>query len=361
MSYLNNIKYEIPKINDRFPVAIIGAGEIVRSAHLPAYKVAGIRVSGIVDIDIDKATQLAAEFNIPAVYNSIDEMIAEQKNHCIYDVAVPGKQLISVIEKLPPESFALLQKPMGENLQQAEQILELCRRKRITAAINFQLRYAPYILMARQMIAEGLLGDVCDFEVYVNVYTPWHLWDFLVGAPRVEVLYHSIHYIDLVRNMLGNPGSIFAKTVRHPEIRQLQDVKSNIIMDYGDFIRVNISCNHIHNFGTAHQDAHIKIEGTKGAVKIKLGLLMNYPDGVEDRFEYILSGETQSQWKTLPINGSWFPHAFIGSMHEIIKAREHTVLRPDNSVEDCIDTMRLVEKAYSQVILPKTECSDAKL
>lgn len=346
MNSLEHIRFKIPEIGPTCLVVIIGAGGIVETAHLPAYRLAGIPVRGIADIDKSKAERLASTFNIPCVYDGVGAAVKENDLDCIYDIAVPGKNIAAVLAMLPDNCYALIQKPMGENVRQAEEILSLCRKKNITAGMNFQLRYAPYMLMAKQMMAEGLLGNVCDLEIYVNVYTPWHLWRFLYGAPRVEILYHSIHYIDLVRNMLGNPGNIFAKTTRHPKMEQLQDVKSNIIMDYGDFIRVNISTNHTHNFGIQHQDAYIKIEGIKGAVKIKLGLLMNYPEGVEDSFEYILSGETQPRWKTLPVDGSWFPHAFIGSMHEIIKARQGLISRPDNSVEDCVDTMRLVEQAY---------------
>ena len=47
--------------------------------------------------------------------------------------------------------------------------------------------------------ASSQLGELNDIEINVNVFTPWHLWDFLTNAPRVEILYHSIHYIDLVK------------------------------------------------------------------------------------------------------------------------------------------------------------------
>lgn len=348
MQNCEHIRFEIPVIGDTCPVVMIGAGGIVEEAHLPAYRLAGIPVSGIFDINRSRSEKLASAFNIPHVYGSLTELIAENADHCIYDVAVPGSRIAEVVAKLPDNSFALIQKPMGENERQTAAILALCRQKSITAGVNFQLRYAPYIVMARQMIAEGLLGDVCDFEVYVNVYTPWHLWDFLQGAPRVEILYHSIHYIDLIRNMLGEPEGIYAKTTRHPGMQQLQAVRSNIIMDYGEFVRANISTNHVHRFGSHNQDAFIKIEGTKGAVKIRLGLLMNYPEGKEDIFEYILLDDAPAEWRSLPVSGSWFPHAFIGPMHEIIKSRQGIISVPDNSVEDCIHTMRLVEQAYGK-------------
>ncbi|WP_119079578.1 Gfo/Idh/MocA family protein [Chitinophaga alhagiae] len=346
MTDLEHIRFEIPAIGEHRPVMIIGAGGIVEGAHLPAYQLAGIAVAGIFDLDVSRAERVAARFNIPRVYHSLPELVAGNTAGGVYDIAVPGSRLHSVLSQLPDRSFVLMQKPMGENLEQAEQILALCRHKQMIAGVNFQLRYAPYIVMARQMMAAGMLGDICDLEVYVNVYTPWHLWDFLKGAERVEILYHSIHYIDLIRALLGGPQGIFAKSARHPNMQELAAVKSNIIMDYGDFMRVHISTNHVHEYGPDRQDAFIKIEGTRGAVKIKLGLLMNYPQGTEDAFEYILMDEAEGTWRRLPVNGSWFPHAFIGTMHELIKAQQGEVAVPGNSVEDCIHTMRLVESAY---------------
>ncbi len=60
---------------------------------------------------------------------------------------------------------------------------------------------------------------------------------------------------------------------------QLASVRSNIIMDYGDMVRANIVTNHCHKFGMEHQHSYIKFEGTQGAIKINMGLLMNYPHG----------------------------------------------------------------------------------
>jgi predicted dehydrogenase len=163
----------------------------------------------------------------------------------------------------------------------------------------------------------------------------------------MEILYHSIHYIDLVRSFLGNPDSIYAKTVQHPGMPELASVRSNIIMDYGPMIRANILTNHAHDFGLRQQHSYIKLEGTRGAIKIKLGVLMNYPVGVPDSFEYcIAEKDTPPVWKSLDIAGSWFPHAFIGSMAQVMLAAEGAIQKPDNSVEDAIHTMACVEAAY---------------
>lgn len=329
------------------PIIVIGAGGIVNDAHLPAYKLAGFWVTGIYDIDRDRALQTAGKFDIPLVYYSIEDMLARSPRSVIFDIAVPGSQILSVLEQLPDGATVLMQKPMGDDLAMAKAILALVRTKNITAGVNFQLRYAPFINAARHIISQGLIGDLCDIEINVNVYTPWHLWKFLYDLPRVEILYHSIHYIDLIRNFLGNPESIYARTVKHPEMEELASVRSSIIMDYGSVVRATVLTNHNHNFGLQQQQSYIKFEGTRGAIKLKMGVLMNYPEGVADQFEYVIVEEgKESEWKTLDIEGGWFPHAFIGSMGQMMLSAEGAIERPDNSVEDAIMTMACVEAAY---------------
>jgi len=329
------------------PIYIIGAGGIVNAAHLPAYKIAGYNVQGIYDIDVNKAKDTAERHHVPHVFSGIAAMMAHAPASAVFDIAVPGSETIPLLNQLPEGAAVLLQKPMGENYTQAKEILALTQTKKMLAAINFQLRYAPYILAAKDLINRNCIGELNDVEINVNVYTPWHLWNFLMVSPRVEILYHSIHYIDLVRNLLGNPVSVYAKTTKHPAMPELASVRSNIIMDYGDMVRANILTNHCHNYGTPKQQSYIKIEGSKGAIKINFGALINYPRGAADSFEYILQGgDGEPQWQEMKIEGSWFPHAFIGSMQQLIMAKQGLIARPDNDVADCIHTMACMEAAY---------------
>ena len=341
------MNYSLQMPIKHLPIYIIGAGGIINTAHLPAYKIAGFDVQGIYDIDFTKAETTAKNFNIPNVFKKLDEMVHYDAGKRIFDIAVPGSQTISILNQLPDGASVLLQKPMGESFEQAREILQLVRKKKMNAGVNFQLRYAPYILAAKELINKNLIGELNDIEVNVNVYTPWALWDFLVKSSRVEIMYHSIHYIDLIRNLLGNPLSMYAKTTKHTSMPELASVRSNIIMDYGDLTRANILTNHCHNYGIPKQQSYIKIEGSKGAIIINFGALINYPRGAADSFEYVLLNENEeTEWKSMNIEGSWFPHAFIGSMAQVMLAAEGTIDRPDNSVEDCIHTMACVEAAY---------------
>ncbi|MDI3321155.1 Gfo/Idh/MocA family protein [Pinibacter soli] len=330
------------------PIYILGAGGIVNDAHLPAYKISGYNVAGIFDANEEKAIATAHKFGVPAVFDSLETLVKSVPANAVFDVALPASAFIETLKALPNGANVLLQKPMGNTLEEAKQIRQIVHEKKMLAAVNFQLRYAPFVAMARSIISHGDIGEVCDIEFNINVYTPWQLWDFLYSLPRVEILYHSIHYIDLIRSFLGNPKSVYAKTTKHPRMKELASVRSNIILDYGEMIRANILVNHCHDFGTKYQCSNVKIEGTRGAIKIQMGLNMNYPQGMPDVFEYvILEEDKEPEWKTLPVNGTWFPHAFIYSMEQVLLAADGKIPAPDNSVDDCIYTMACVEAAYA--------------
>src|SRR5450755_4685420 len=221
------------------PIIIVGAGGIVRDAHLPAYSKAGFRVAGIYDLEHRKAQTLADQYGIPRVFATLEEAAAAATPETVFDVAVPAGSTADVLRALPSGLGVLIQKPMGENIEQARVIRDLCRAKKFTAAVNFQLRFAPAVAAARGMIDRGQIGDLIDVEVRITAYTPWHMWTFLEKLPRMEILYHSIHYIDMIRSFLGDPKAVYAKSTRHPSAPKLASCCSTVIMDYGDMVRAN--------------------------------------------------------------------------------------------------------------------------
>lgn len=340
------IKDQMPMPEKKIPIIIVGAGGIVRDAHLPAYTNAGFEVFAIVDPIKGKAQELANKYNIRNVYETVAEAVQHAPEDVIYDVAVMPQYHSGILEALPPASFVIIQKPMGETLDEAKAILEICRNKNHKAAVNFQLRFAPFTIAAKHLIDENVLGELYDMEIRLTTFTPWDIFPLVAVNKRLEILYHSIHYIDLIRSFLGMPKTIVAKTFNHP-LKKYSSTRTTIIFDYGKSLRGVINTNHDHDFGATQQESFIKIEGTKGAVKIKMGLLMNYPYGADDAFEYcILSDGQNPKWETANIHGSWFPDAFSNIMTTMMLYKNGDINVLPTSVEDAVHTMQLVESAY---------------
>lgn len=335
---------ELPK--DPRPIVILGAGGIVRDAHLPAYRKAGYPVFGIYNRTVARAQALTDEFGVERVFGTVAEAVAAAPADAVYDLALMPEQYREVLEQLPDGAPVLIQKPLGQDLAAGRELLALCRRKNLVAAVNTQLRFAPYVAEARKLIASGVIGELYDLEIRVSVNTPWDMFPHVLGLERLEINMHSVHYLDLVRSFLGNPTSVSAVTRTHPA-KDIANTRSTIIMHYGDRpLRVVVSTNHDHEFGDAHEESYIKWEGTKGAIRAQMGLLLDYPSGGEDRLECVLLAEKDAGWQPVPFEGSWFPDAFIGSMGALQRFVDGSVDVLPTRVDDVLQTMAVVDAAY---------------
>jgi predicted dehydrogenase len=331
------------------PIVIIGAGGIVRDAHMPAYAKAGLTVSGVTDIDAARALSLANDHAIPTIHQSVAAAAAACGTDVVYDIAVPPHAIADILKDLPDGAAALIQKPMGSNLDDARVIRALCRDKNLKAAVNFQLRFSPMMMAARKAIEIGLIGGLLEIEVHLNIFTPWTLFPFLIPMDRVEIAVHSIHYLDTIRALAGNPDGVFARSMGDPRAADFAQTRTSVILDYGDALRAIMSINHNHQAGRKFQSAWFRIEGTKGVMMVKLGVCFDYPNGEADELWLCENG---GNWEQVPLEGSWFIESFMGTMHNVQRfdAGEDDTLFA--GVEDAFQTMALVEACFDSMKTP---------
>src|SRR5689334_23656466 len=91
-----------PRPSHPRPVAIIGAGAIVRTAHLPVYRRLGLPVAGVYDVNCTAARQTAEMFGLERVFRTLDDACALEG--VVYDLAVPGDQILDILKRLPDVS-----------------------------------------------------------------------------------------------------------------------------------------------------------------------------------------------------------------------------------------------------------------
>src|SRR6185295_12784184 len=108
-----------------------------------------------------------------------------------------------------------------------------------------------------------------------------------------------------------DPRGVYCRGVRHPEMPDYPDVRTSIILDYGDHLRCSLTLNHTHKFPPRHAVSQLKVEGTAGAAIAKMGVNLNYPHGEPDELHITTAGE---DWTAVPLRGSWFLEAFEGPM-----------------------------------------------
>src|SRR5260370_37427886 len=109
------------------PIIVIGAGGIVRAAHLPAYEKAGFPVIGLMDQQSARAAELASQRGIPRTFSSAAEAVRFAPLDAIFDVAVAPPPHIHILPPFNNGATIHTHTPVSENLPTVRILPHLCR------------------------------------------------------------------------------------------------------------------------------------------------------------------------------------------------------------------------------------------
>ena len=302
-----------------YGIGLIGCGGIVNYAHLPAYKAHGLNIVACYDVSEDAAARTAAEHGIPHVASSLDALLADQRIQ-IVDIAVPPWEQRAVAERAAAAGKHMLcQKPLAFTYADAVAIVEAAQVAGVKLAVNQQMRWDSGIRIARQMIEAGALGQPTDVRISVSVLTPWDMWPWIRENNQIEIMFHSIHYIDSMRFLFGEPTRVSSYHSRYPGQVAKGETKTISVWEYDSGLHVLIDVNHQNWSEDVY--ATFRLLGTSGIIKGTLGLMYNYPRGRPDSLEFQARGELPGPWLTANIQKMWIPDAFIGPMASLMPQR----------------------------------------
>ena len=127
-------------MKEELNIVIVGAGYMARE-HVRAFQdIAGVKISGITSRTRMRAENLAAEFNIPLICDSIEELYGKTKANLVV-VTVPELAANAVCRACSEYSWTcLLEKPVGYNLTDAEDIVSVMQAKRSRAFVALNRR-----------------------------------------------------------------------------------------------------------------------------------------------------------------------------------------------------------------------------
>ena len=90
------------------PIVLVGAGGIVRDAHLPAYRKAGFEVKGAFDVEPGRAARLQNDWGLETAYRTLEEAADHDPADVVYDLATPPGAIPAILEKLPRGATVLI-------------------------------------------------------------------------------------------------------------------------------------------------------------------------------------------------------------------------------------------------------------
>ena len=339
-----------PQVRVRdYRIGCIGAGMIMAECHLAAYKEAGFPVVAIASRTKDRAAAVAERWGIATVHDTPDALIADPSID-ILDIAFPPDQQPELIRKAltqPHIKGILAQKPLALTLEDAIELRDAAAKAGKILSVNQNMRYDQSMRVLKQILDNGELGTPVMATIEMRAIPHWQT--FLEDYDRLTLSNMSVHHLDVLRFLFGEPETITTLTRTDP--RTTFAHKDGITVSTLTFPSgvMAVSMEDVWS-GPREEgfdsDIYIKwrVEGTDGVAQGTIG----WPDGSPSTLTYASKTTTGGKWVTPTWDTMWFPHAFIGVMEQLqyaVKSGEPPAL----SVADNVKTVALIEAGYKSI------------
>ncbi len=199
-------------------VGLIGTG-FVGDIHAAAYRmVPDAEVVAVASPTPGKARRFAEERDIPKAFEDYRAVLALPEIELI-DICVPNDLHAQItIDAAAARKHVLCEKPLCRTLEEADRMIDACRRAGVLLLYAEELCFAPKYVRAKALVEEGALGRaflVKQSEEHFGPHMPW-FWDVerSGGGVLLDMGCHSIEY---ARWVFGKPPvkSVFANLGVH--------------------------------------------------------------------------------------------------------------------------------------------------
>ncbi len=329
-----------------YRIGCVGAGMIMAECHLAAYKQAGFPVAAIASRTKSHAAEVAERWGIPKVHDTPEELI-EDRDVEILDLAYPPDQQPELIRRAlrePHIKAILAQKPLALSLDEARKLRDEAQSDGKLLSVNQNMRYDQSMRVLKQILERGDLGDPVIASIEMRAVPHWQT--FLEDYDRLTLANMSVHHLDVLRFLFGDPTEIYTAARADPRTRF--EHKDGITISTLKFPSGVIALSMEDVWSGPREegfqsDIYIKwrVEGTEGVAQGTIG----WPTGEPSTLRYASKRATGGQWVQPTWDTHWFPHAFIGVMEQLQHAVA-TGTEPALSVADNVKTMALVEAGY---------------
>jgi len=204
---------EVDGSNQVLRIGIVGLGAVART-HLQAYRrLRDIAVVAVADNDSQKVALAAQEFGLKA-YSSAKDMLAHEEVDIVCVLTPPATHETIVTSCAAAGSHVLCEKPLALSVESCERMIATCRDHGVRLCYGASYRYLPAIVMARNLIANGSLGEVLvlrEFAVggrgerHRRTLPYSHYPKGGPGGSGMGLCDHGIHLIDIFSWLLNSP------------------------------------------------------------------------------------------------------------------------------------------------------------
>ncbi len=189
-------------------VALTGTG-FMGPAHSEALLRLGVRVQGALGSTLAKSQAFAQRMGLPKAYASFDEILADTDVQAVH-LTTPNRWHFETAKAaLLAGKHVMCEKPLAMTTIESTELVELAKSVKLAAGVNYNYRFYPICLEARERARKGDLGPI--YSVVGGYVQDWLLyptdynWRVLAseGGKLRAVADIGTHWLDLVQSITG--------------------------------------------------------------------------------------------------------------------------------------------------------------
>jgi predicted dehydrogenase len=193
---------------DPIRVGIIGCG--IGLFHATSWsQEPRAKIVALAGLEPDRCRKICHQFDIPDLYQDYRELIARPEIDVV-SIAVPNYLHLPVaLAAFAAGKHVLLEKPIGLNAHEGEQIVCAAREAGKSLGIFFSKRYTADMNVLHQHVQAGELGEIYYAKAFwmrrsgIPGLGTWFTRKELAGGgPLIDL---GIHVLDMALYLMGNP------------------------------------------------------------------------------------------------------------------------------------------------------------
>lgn len=156
-------------------IGIVGAGAIAQRNATETAASGSAKIVGVFDLNHKVARDMAKALSSP-FFPSYESLLASPDVEAVL-LSVPHHLHKSMtVEAAMSGKHVLVEKPMANTLDEAKEMIVCCEKNGVQLTVNYSFRYLPKIQKAKQLIAEGALGDITGIQIISHQFKDRGYW-----------------------------------------------------------------------------------------------------------------------------------------------------------------------------------------
>jgi len=253
-------------------IAIVGCGW-AGARHALAFRAAAAQLLWAVDVDPARASKIGAAHATSDLVAALADPSLDAVSVCLPH-ALHAEAAIAAADA---GKHVLVEKPMATTVEEADRMIAAANRARVLLMVAETVRFDPLVERTLQLVREGAIGTPALVQISRQAYLRtsfltqrrWFL-NSRTAAGGI-MLSGGVHDFDILRMLLGEPETVYARRVRQRFVEMQGDDTSVAVVTFPNDVVATL----IESFlmktavtATGEEEHLVRVDGELGSLLV---------------------------------------------------------------------------------------------